>query len=70
MVTWSLQDISVKFGQRILDASLWRDEVLAELHERDEAELTHLHATIQPNGKGKCYSFNHMTVKVHNIMLN
>lgn len=57
-------DLRIKCGSTVQDISLWREEALSELYVGDMVDLTHLKATITPDGKGKFASSNYTTVKI------
>ncbi len=56
-------DLRIKCGSTVQDISLW-------LYVGDMVELTHLKATIAPDGKGKFASSNHTTGQGTQYMLH
>lgn len=57
-------DLQLRCGETLLEISLWRDQVLCELHEGDVVVLSHLHGSLLPNGKAKFQSSNYTSIKV------
>lgn len=57
-------DLKLRCGASLLDVSLWRDEALTNLHEDDQLEISHLHASLDPKGNGKFNSSAYTTIKV------
>ncbi|XP_055047526.2 uncharacterized protein [Misgurnus anguillicaudatus] len=57
-------DLKLRCGASLLDVSLWRDEALTNLHEEDQVEISHLHASLLPKGNGKFNSSAFTTIKI------
>ncbi|XP_057177953.1 uncharacterized protein LOC130546607 [Triplophysa rosa] len=51
-----VRDLVLRCGDKLIEASLWQDEALAELYEGAQILVTHLRATIKPNGRAKLNS--------------